>query len=70
MTHYSAIRKTAVSSELAQSLGAHAAEAEVQLDFAYLALAKGDVAAAKLHMKDAQERCAIIRNYCYWEKQS
>ena len=63
------IRSNPIQVDRANNLGAHAAESENQIRWALAALARGDVASARERLKDAEERCAIIRETCYWEAQ-
>jgi hypothetical protein len=60
-------RVSAISPDRANQLGAHAAEAENQIRWALESIARADYASAKERLRDAQERCDIIRQACYWE---
>lgn len=60
-------RVSAISPERANILGAHAAESQNQILFALEAISKGEVARAKERLRDAYERCDIIRQAGYYE---
>jgi hypothetical protein len=64
-------RKNAISAERANTLGAHAAEIENQLEWIKQKLRVLDPASAEYVaccLEDAKERASIIRNACYWEE--
>lgn len=60
-------RKTPISPERANFLGAHAAEAENQIRSILMALERGDHLNVTERLKEAEERCQLIRQECYWE---
>jgi hypothetical protein len=60
-------RKSPIAAGRANVLGAMCAEADNQIRWALEALEKGDIKSARERLRDASERCDIVRNECYWE---